>query len=200
MLLGVWLANTQIKIHKYTNTVWVKFADRPNMCYTFEKLMVRGLQKQCSRVSDMQIHKHNYTNTQIHKYGFKNNISGCLTCKYTNTQIFLCWFFHRFLCWSFHRFFHRFSHRFLCWFFHRFFHQFFHRFFHWFFHRFLCWFFHWFLCWFFHHRFFHWFFHRYRFFHWASHWYSYRFSQLFFTISHKFFSLIFLPIFQLIFQ
>ena len=35
---------------KYTNTLWVKFEDRPNMCYIFEKVMVRGLQKQCSQV------------------------------------------------------------------------------------------------------------------------------------------------------
>ena len=30
--------------------------------------MVRGPQKQCSWVSDLQIHKYKYTNTQIHKY------------------------------------------------------------------------------------------------------------------------------------
>ena len=28
---------TDIKIHKYTNTASVKVADRPNMCYIFEK-------------------------------------------------------------------------------------------------------------------------------------------------------------------
>ena len=49
-----------MQIHKYSNTAWVKFADRPNMCYIFEKVMVRGLQKQRSRLSDMQLHK--YTN------------------------------------------------------------------------------------------------------------------------------------------
>ena len=48
-------------------------ADRPNMCYIFENVMVQGPQKQCSQVSDVQIHKYKYTNTQIHKY--------------TNTQI-----------------------------------------------------------------------------------------------------------------
>ena len=61
MFLSVGHANTQIQLHKYKNTVWVKFADRPNMCYIFEKVMVRGPQKQCSRVSDVQLHK--YTNT-----------------------------------------------------------------------------------------------------------------------------------------
>jgi len=30
------------------------------MCYIFEKVMVRGPQKQCSRLSDVQLHK--YTN------------------------------------------------------------------------------------------------------------------------------------------
>ena len=64
MLGDVLLANTQIQIHKYTNTAMVKIADRHDMCYIFEKVMVRGPQKQCSRVSDLQIHK--YTNTQKH--------------------------------------------------------------------------------------------------------------------------------------
>ena len=38
--------------------------------HIFVKVMVRGLRKQCSRMSDMQIHKYKYTNTtrQIHKY------------------------------------------------------------------------------------------------------------------------------------
>ncbi len=91
-------------MHKYTNTASVKVADRPNMCYIFEKVMVRGPQKQCSRVSDMQIHKYNYTNTQI-QFGsnlhigltcaiflkrlwyeyLKNNVPECVTSKYTNT-------------------------------------------------------------------------------------------------------------------
>ena len=43
-------ANTQMQLHKYRNRVWVKFADRPNICYIFEKVMVQGL-------------KCNYTNT-----------------------------------------------------------------------------------------------------------------------------------------
>ena len=63
--------NTQIQIHKYTNTVWAESEDRHDMCYIFEKLMLRGCQNQCLQGSDMKIHK--YTNTQIHKY--------------TNTQI-----------------------------------------------------------------------------------------------------------------
>ena len=33
---------TSIQIYKYTNTVQVKFADRPYMCYIFEKVMPRG--------------------------------------------------------------------------------------------------------------------------------------------------------------
>ena len=54
------VSDMQIHKYKYTNTVWVKFADRPNMCYSFEKVMVRGPQKQCSRLPDVQLHK--YTN------------------------------------------------------------------------------------------------------------------------------------------
>ena len=59
--------------------------------------MVRGHQKQCSQVSDVQIHKYNYTTTQIHKYTSKMQgravikalwqYSHSLMCKYTNTQI-----------------------------------------------------------------------------------------------------------------
>ena len=60
MFPSVWHANTQIQLHKYTNTVLVKFADRHYMCYIFEKVMVRGPQKQCSRLSNVQLHK--YTN------------------------------------------------------------------------------------------------------------------------------------------
>ena len=40
-------------------------ADRPNMCYIFEKVMVQGPQKQCSQVSDVQTHKDKYRNKQI---------------------------------------------------------------------------------------------------------------------------------------
>ena len=35
----------QIQIHKYTNKILVRVADRPNMCYIFENVMVRGPQK-----------------------------------------------------------------------------------------------------------------------------------------------------------
>ena len=113
MFPSVWHPNTQIQIHKYTNTVWVKFEDRPNMWYIFEKVMIRGPQKHCSQVSDIQIHKYKYTNIQIHKYtntqiqfgsnyqidltcdiffkmqwyeDLKNNVPRCLTSKYTNTD------------------------------------------------------------------------------------------------------------------
>ena len=40
-------------------------ADRPNMCYIFENVMVQGPQNQCSQVSDVQIHK--YTNRALVK-------------------------------------------------------------------------------------------------------------------------------------
>ena len=62
------VSESQIHKYIYTNTASIKVADRPNMCYIFEKVMVRGPQKQYSRVSDMQIHKYNNTNTQIQKY------------------------------------------------------------------------------------------------------------------------------------
>ena len=72
MFPSVGCANTQIQLHKYTNTVWVKFADKPNMCYIFEKVMVRGPQKQYSPVSDMQIYK--YTNTVWVKFADRSNM------------------------------------------------------------------------------------------------------------------------------
>ena len=52
--------NTNTQIHKYTDTASVKVTDRPNMCYIFEKVMVRGPQKQYSPVSDMQIHNYSW--------------------------------------------------------------------------------------------------------------------------------------------
>ena len=63
--------NTNTQIHKYS---LVKFADRPNKCYIFEKEMVPGPQEQCSQVFDMQIHN---TNTQIQ---FELNLQIPLTC------------------------------------------------------------------------------------------------------------------------
>ena len=60
--------NTNTQIHIYTNTALVKVADKHDMCYIFEKVMVRGPQKQCSLMSDLQIHKYKYKYTQIHKY------------------------------------------------------------------------------------------------------------------------------------
>ena len=36
--------NTQIHIYKLTNRVWIKFANTPNKCHIFEKVMVRGPQ------------------------------------------------------------------------------------------------------------------------------------------------------------
>ena len=77
MFPGVVRANTQIQIHKYTKTASVKVADRPIMCYIFEKVMARGPQKQCSQVSDVQIHKYKYTNTQIQ---LRSKLQIDLTC------------------------------------------------------------------------------------------------------------------------
>jgi len=36
---------TNTQIHKLTNTALVKAANRPNICYIFEKVMVQGSQK-----------------------------------------------------------------------------------------------------------------------------------------------------------
>ena len=46
---------------------------RPCMCYIFEKPWVQGPQRQCSRVSDMQIqiHKYKYTNTNTNTVSVK---------------------------------------------------------------------------------------------------------------------------------
>ena len=42
--------NTNTQIHKYTNTVWTESEDRHDMCYIFEKLMLRG------RLADKHLH------------------------------------------------------------------------------------------------------------------------------------------------
>ena len=66
--------NTNTQIHKYTNTALVKVADRHDMCYIFEKVMVWGPQKQCSWVSDLQIQKYKYTNTALVKVADRHNM------------------------------------------------------------------------------------------------------------------------------
>ena len=94
-------ANTQIQIHKYTNTAYDEVPERPNMQYILKKRIVQGY------VSNAQIHKYKYTNTQIQhmmKYqkdpicgcgiflkrglfrGIKNYIPICRTRKYRNTD------------------------------------------------------------------------------------------------------------------
>ena len=113
ILPSVSCTNTQIQIHKYTNTAYDKVPERPNKWHIFEKRIVQGYQLWCSHVSNAQIQKYKYTNTQIHKYSkwqsasktqhvvyfWKEDWSGIptmmLTClkrtntkyKYTNTQI-----------------------------------------------------------------------------------------------------------------
>ena len=57
--------NTKIQIHKYTNTAYDEVPERPNMWYIFEKRIVQGYEKWYSRVSNAQIQKYKYTNTQI---------------------------------------------------------------------------------------------------------------------------------------
>ena len=42
--------NTQIQIHKYSNIASAKVAYMPKVCYIFEKVMVRGPQKNVSSV------------------------------------------------------------------------------------------------------------------------------------------------------
>merc|ERR1712082_378008 len=64
--------NTNTQIHKYANTALVKGADRHDMCYIFEKAMVRGPQKHCSRVSDLQIQK--YANTALVKVADRHDM------------------------------------------------------------------------------------------------------------------------------
>ena len=57
--------NTQIQIHKYTNTAYDEVPERPNMCHIFEKRIVQGYQKLYFHVSNMQIQNTNtkYTKT-----------------------------------------------------------------------------------------------------------------------------------------
>ena len=53
------------KIHKYTNTAYDEVPERPNMWYIFEKGIAQGFQKLYFHVSNAQIQKYKYTNTQI---------------------------------------------------------------------------------------------------------------------------------------
>merc|ERR1711981_808541 len=56
ILPSVSCTNTQIQIHKYTNTAYEEVPERPNMWYIFEKRIVQGYQK---------LYPHVHTNTQI---------------------------------------------------------------------------------------------------------------------------------------
>ena len=78
--------NTNMKIHKYTNTALVKVEHRHNICYIFEKVIERGLQ---TNIHEYLMYKYKYINTQTHKYGFESNISGCPTCRYTNIFVLI---------------------------------------------------------------------------------------------------------------
>ena len=87
----------QIHKYKYTNTASVKVANLSNNRYIFKE-MVRGPQKQSFYLSDMQIHIHKNTNTQMLLWSklqicqtyaifserkwyeeIKNNVPSCLT-------------------------------------------------------------------------------------------------------------------------
>ena len=69
--------NTQIQIHKYTNTACDELSEIPNMCYIFEKPRVQGHQIKHD-ILDCQVHIYTNTNAQIHKYNSQKH-------KYTNT-------------------------------------------------------------------------------------------------------------------
>ena len=85
MFPSIWCANTQIQF-------WSKLQIcLTYVCYIFWKVVVRGPQKQCSRVSHLQIHKYNLskscTKAQHVLYFWKgmrtsNKVPICLTCKY----------------------------------------------------------------------------------------------------------------------
>merc|ERR1711963_656556 len=66
--------NTNTQIHKYANTALVKVANRHYICYIFEKVMVRGLQKQYSWLSDFQIHKYKYAYTVLVKVADRHDM------------------------------------------------------------------------------------------------------------------------------
>ena len=57
-----------------TNTALVEVAHRPNICYIFGMVMLQGPQRQCSQVSDMQIHKYEYKWYE----DLENNDLGCV--------------------------------------------------------------------------------------------------------------------------
>ena len=65
-------ANKKIQIHKYTNTANDEVPERPNMWYIFEKGIAQGFQKLYFHVSNAQIQKYKYTNTQ------KRHLTKCL--------------------------------------------------------------------------------------------------------------------------
>ena len=72
------MSDTQIHKYKYTNTqythtVLVKLSDRPMRGYNFEKVMVRGLQKQCFQIQSGTIR---YNQVQSGKISYNQAQSG----------------------------------------------------------------------------------------------------------------------------
>ena len=69
--------NTQIQIHKYTDTACAEVPERPNMWYIFAKRVVQGYQKLYSNVPNAQIQNtntENTANTANHKVPERPNI------------------------------------------------------------------------------------------------------------------------------
>ena len=52
------VSDMQIQKYKYTNTVQVKYADGPYMCYIFLKHRVQGYQKWHFRLDDKENQNH----------------------------------------------------------------------------------------------------------------------------------------------
>ena len=88
--------NTQIQIHKYTNTACDEVPEIPNMCYIFEKPRVQGHQTWYSGLSNKHIYKYKCTYTQIQIYENTNTQIQHMTKwqKYPTYAIFLnSWWF-----------------------------------------------------------------------------------------------------------
>ena len=85
--------NTQIQIHKYTNTACDEVPEIPNMCYIFEKPRVQGHQTWYSGLSNTQIQMHKCTNTNSQKHKYTNTAYDKMTHMLTYAIFLNSWWF-----------------------------------------------------------------------------------------------------------
>ena len=107
-------ANTQIQIHKYTNTAYDEVPERPNMQYILKKRIVQAYQKLYSHVSNAQMQNkvpkrpnmwyifekaivqgYLLSLAQLYKVWLKISFGGKNCIFFLHKKLGICWIFYR---------------------------------------------------------------------------------------------------------